>query len=271
MKSGGTPDGTPLFFLHANSFSAEMYESFLAPLKIDYHILAPDLPGHGDSRWNGRIEAWADLANYYISYFEKNPPKKPMVGMGHSIGAIVIMLISIQKPEWFDKIVLLEPVLLPKRILTVIRILRLFSLTHIVPLARAANRRRNQFQSRAEALTHYSRKRNFSHWQPQFFDAYVETCLRENEAGTFQLCCDPQLESSIYQSIPLNVWSLPEKLSPQALFIIGKKSDTVDHRGFLRLKRFRGNHIVKSVPTGHLFPFECPTEAMTIIEDYLAK
>jgi len=271
INKWGNPEGEVLFFLHANSFSAKMYQPFLDPLMSKYQVWAPDLPGHGESRWNGRIEAWVDLANYYIAHLEKTRPEKPMVAMGHSIGGIVVMLMAIQKPEWFHKIILLDPVILPKRLLVLIRVLRLISLTHVVPLARSANRRRNIFQTRTAALEHYSKKNIFAHWEPRFMEAYVETCLRENGQGGFQLSCAPQLESSIYQSIPLNVWSLPKNLPTQALFIIGEKSDTVTQRSFRQLKRASGNHIVKSVPAGHLFPFETPSEAMAIIRDYLAQ
>ena len=265
----GNPEGETLFFLHANSFSSKMYTPFLEPLFKDYNILAPDLPGHGDSRWNGRIEAWVDLANYYIAHLEKNPPDMPMIAMGHSIGGIVIMLMAIQRPDWFKKIILLDPVLLPKRILTLIRVLKVLSLTHVIPLAKAANRRKNHFQDREMALQHYAKKKIFSRWQPVFLEAYVETCLHEDGQGEFLLSCAPQLESSIYQSIPLNVWRLPKKLPHPALFIIGEKSDTVSKHGFNRLRGSRGNHIVKSVIAGHLFPFETPSESMKIIKDYL--
>jgi len=246
-----------------------MYQPFLEPLFKDYDVWAPDLPGHGDSRWNGRIEAWMDLANYYIAHLEMNPPGKPMIAMGHSIGGIVIMLMAIQKPHWFKKIILLDPVMLPKGILAVIRVLKFLSLTHTIPLARAAKRRKNNFQDRATARNHYSRKKIFSRWEPRFLEAYVETCLHEDGKGEFQLSCAPQLESSIYQSIPLNVWRLPKKLPTPALFIIGKLSDTVNKPGLSRLKRSSGNHIVKTVVAGHLFPFEKPTESMAIIKDYL--
>ncbi len=270
MNRLGNPEGEVLFFLHANSFSSKMYEPFLEPLFTGYDIWAPDLPGHGDSRWNGRIEAWVDLATYYIAHLDKNPPGKPMIAMGHSIGGIVIMLMAIQRPDWFKKIILLDPVLLPKRILVFFRVLKLLSLTHIIPLAKAAERRKNHFQDRTSARKHYAKKKIFSRWEPRFLGAYVDTCLREDGKGEFLLSCAPQLESSIYQSIPLNVWRLPKKLPLPALFIIGEISDTVNQRGFKRIKRFSGNHIVKSVDAGHLFPFEKPGESMAIIKDYLA-
>lgn len=271
MNPWGHSDGQPLLFLHANSYSANMYRSFLEPLGEQYHIFSPDLPGHGDSSWVGRITAWEDLADYYIAQLKISPPGKPMVAMGHSIGGIVVMLMAIKRPEWFEKVILLDPVMLPKRILIAIRLLRFFSLTHVIPLARAANRRRNHFPTRAAALQHYAKKTVFSRLEPQFLEAYVETCLREDNEGSFQLSCSPQLESSIYQSIPLNVWKLPGLLPPGALFIVGQHSDTITASGFHRLQRSHGNHIVKSIAAGHLFPFEKPLESIDIIKEYLTK
>lgn len=265
----GNPEGQTLFFLHANSFSAKMYHPFLKDLAADHQVWSPDIPGHGESTWNGRIQRWEDLADHFILQLERTSPTKPMVAMGHSLGGIVIMIMAIKRPGWFEKIILLDPVLLPKRIIGAMRILNLLSLTHIIPLAKAAVKRRNNFPSRASALEHYAKKNVFSRLEPRFLEAYVETCLHENDQGIFQLSCAPQLESSIYQSIPVNVWSLPGKLPIPALFIIGSSSDTVNHRGRTRLKRTRGNHIVKSIDAGHLFPFEKPDAAMALIKDYL--
>lgn len=259
------------FFLHANSYSANLYQPFLEPLYGDYKVLAPDLPGHGSSCWNGRIQSWIDLADHFTRHFEQNPPKKPLIGMGHSIGGIVIMLMSINRPEWFSKVILLDPVLLPKYILWIMHGLRFTSLSHLIPLAKAADRRRVLFSSRQEALNHYSRKKVYSQWEPQFLEAYVNTCLHANGSGQYQLSCAPQLESSIYQSLPLNAWSFTKKLAVPALYIIGKNSDTVNQRGLNRLKKLRGNHVVKSVDGGHLFPFENPKASMELIKDFLVK
>jgi carboxypeptidase C (cathepsin A) len=43
----------------------------------------------------------------------------------------------------------------------------------------------------------------------------------------------------------------------------------VNQRGIKRLKGSSGNHIVKSVIAGHLFPFEKPAASIEIIKDYL--
>jgi len=267
---GSAREGT-ILFLHANSYSAKLYRPFLEPFRDDYEILSPDLPGHGDSRWSGRIQNWNDLADYYIEMIDKNPPQSPLVGMGHSIGGVLTLIMAIKRPQWFSKIILLDPVMLPRRILWVIRVLRIFSLTHLVPLAKTSKRRKQHFPSLEAALEHYSNKAVFAQWQPEFRQAYVDTCIHATESGQYQLSCAPELESSIYQSIPLQVWSLPKKLTIPSLFIIGENSDTVNQHGLLRLKRLGGNHVVKSIDGGHLFPFEKPARCIDMIKEFLAE
>lgn len=270
MNPRGTSQQGTIFFLHANSYSADLYKPFLEPLYQDYEVWAPDLPGHGSSRWTGLIQDWADLADHHIEHFKQNPPPKPLIGMGHSIGGIVILLMAIQHPEWFSKVIFLDPVLLPKRILWIMRGLRLTSLSHLIPLAKATDRRRVLFSSRKEALDHYSQKKVYAHWKPQFLEGYVNTCMHATDNGQVQLSCAPQLESSIYQSLPLNAWSFPKKLTVPALYIIGEHSDTVNQRGANRLKRLGRNPVVKSVDGGHLFPFENPKDSMELIKDFLS-
>ena len=271
MNPRGTARRGTLLFLHANSYSAGLYQAFLEPLLENYEVWSPDLPGHGNSRWNGRIQDWADLADHFIKLLEKNPPTTPLIGMGHSIGGIVMMMMAIRKPDWFQRIILLDPVLLPKHILWLMRGLRFISLTQIIPLAKAANRRRWLFSSRPEALKHFSRKKVFSRWEPQFLKAYVDTCLHPTRSDQYQLSCAPQLESSIYQSLPLKAWRFPKRLPVPALFLIGKYSDTVNQRGFHRLKKLGGNHVAKSIDGGHLFPFEKPAASMALIKEFLIQ
>ena len=270
MHRWGTAGKPGLLLLHANSYSAELYAPLLQPLFADYDVFAPDLPGHGRSRWTGRIQHWQEVADFYIRYFDQHPPETPSLGIGHSIGGIVLMLMSLQRPEWFHRLVLLDPVMLPKGILLLIRGLKCLSLTHRIPLARSARRRRTRFPDAETALAHYSSKPVFSRLEPQFLKAYVDTCMYATADGEYQLSCSPELESSIYQSLPLNVWSLPGQLVHPALFIIGHHSDTVNSRGVRRLSKMAGNHVVKEIPGGHLFPFEKPAETMALIREFLA-
>ncbi|MCF7808699.1 MAG: alpha/beta hydrolase [Candidatus Marinimicrobia bacterium] len=268
-RFGGSTSGS-ILFLHANSFSAQMYQDFFSSLTDRYQVLAPDLPGHGQSCWSGRIHSWESLADYYLEKLDLNSVKKPIIGMGHSIGGIVILFIALKRPDLFSRIVLLDPVLPPKRFLAIMRVFRLLSIAHLNPLSRRAKRRRQVFESRRQAYSLYQKKSVFSNWKPGFLQAYVDTCFRQDEKGSVRLACSPELESSIYQSIPLQVWSLPKKISLPALFLIGDHSDTVNARGVRRLKKTGKQSQVELLNGGHLFPFENPEDSMTVIKEFLA-
>jgi len=258
-----------LLFLHANSYSAELYRGFLEPLESEYRITSPDLPGHGDSQWSGRIKSWEELADYYLGILNLEDASEPKIGMGHSIGGILIMFMAIKRPNLFSKIILLDPVLPPKHILYILRVMRPLSLTHLNPLSQAALRRKTRFTSAERAHEHYGRKQVFAGWKPEFLQAYVDTCMRTGADGSVQLACRPELESSIYQSLPPKVWSLPRKISTPALYIAGSHSDTIDGRGLKRLRRKVGHERVKLVEGGHLFPFEDPLASMRLIKAFL--
>lgn len=267
-RYGSAESGT-LLFLHANSFSAEMYEGFLSPLFSDHEVLAPDLPGHGRSFWPGRIQSWESLADYYLEKLDLDNMKQPLIGMGHSIGGIAILFMALKRPDLFSRIVLLDPVLAPKRFLVIMRVFNFFSIAHLNPMSQKAKKRRQVFESRQKAYDLYQKKSVFSRWQPFFLQAYVDTCLREEESGSVRLSCSPELESSIYQSIPLHAWSLPKRVSTPALYLIGENSDTVNPRGVKRLKNLKNHSQLKLVKGGHLFPFETPECSMQLIKEFL--
>lgn len=270
LHQRGSAKKGSLLFLHANSYSAEMYRDFLEPLEADYAITSPDLPGHGSSTWQGRVNDWEKLAEFYLDILDLEGQVAPRIGMGHSIGGILILFMALKRPDLFSRIILLDPVLLPKRILYVFRGMKLLSVAHEAPIAKAARRRKRTFSSRQRAYEHYSRKKVFKKWQDSYLQAYVDSCLREESNGSVHLVCTPELESSIYQSVPLNVWRIPRKISIPALYIVGSHSDTINERGVKRLKSMIGADQVSVVEGGHLFPFEDPDGSMTLIKEFLA-
>lgn len=265
----GTPGRPTLHFFHANSYCVGMYRPFLKPLLDDYEIQALEIPGHGRSDWDGLIQSWEDLADYFIQYIDSLDCAKPIIGMGHSIGGVVSMIAAVRRPELFHKLVLLDPVLLPARILTLIRLSNLVGYRYKTPLISSATRRRRHFPSRDAARQHYAGKRAFKHWQPEVFDAYVAGGFRDSKAGGVELSCSPELEISIYRSIPTNVWRYVNRLQTPTLILGGDRSDALLPAAKFRLGRFQRWITTRTVPGSHLFPFEYPHEAMLAIKEFL--
>lgn len=265
----GTSGKPVLHFFHANSYCSGMYLPFLKPLLSDYEIFALEIPGHGRSNWDGLIQSWEDLADYFIQYLDSLDCAKPVVGMGHSIGGVVSMIAAVRRPDLFSKLVLLDPVLLPARILAIIRFANLVGYRYKTPLISGATRRRRHFPSREAARQHYAGKRTFKHWQPEVFDAYVACGFRNARDGGVELSCSPELEISIYRSIPTNVWQYVRKIQTPTLILGGDRTDTLLPQAIKRLEKFQHRIKTRVVPGSHLFPFEYPNEAMVAIKEFL--
>ena len=86
--------GASLLFLHGAGGSAQSFEPVLEHMSGSFHVIAPDLPGHGSTRLgaHGRsgLNAMAeDIASLVTQQFEK-----PLVIIGHSAGGAVALRLS---------------------------------------------------------------------------------------------------------------------------------------------------------------------------------
>ena len=81
----------PLVLVHGNAASAEWWR-FVAPLlATDYHVIAPDLGGMGDSSHCGRY-ARERYAEQVMAVADALAPGRPPVLVGHSLGGYVAIM-----------------------------------------------------------------------------------------------------------------------------------------------------------------------------------
>ena len=74
-------------------------------LAARFHVLAPDLRGHGRSGWEGRWTLDAHLADLVETFPD------PAAWIGHSFGARLVLDLATRRPELVERAVLLDPVL----------------------------------------------------------------------------------------------------------------------------------------------------------------
>ena len=255
-------------------FCAGTYSPFVKHLLNDFHIIASDIRGHGGSRvldmrpirhW----ETFADDLNLIIG----QTMTPPVIGIGHSLGAVVTYMAAAIYPNLFAGIVLLDPVILPKRILWLIAVLRLLGLTGKIPIVKKARNRRSIFQGKKEALKLFASGRGiFKAWSQEFVDAYLECGLLEKDAETAVLSCEPELEAQIYESTPIDVWKYARKISCPVLAIRGQQSDTFYLKSAKRLETHITDLELKTIfAAGHFVPMEKPEECSEIIKDFVRR
>lgn len=266
--------GLQAHFLHGNGFCAGTYAPFIEHLVPDLHVIASDVRGHGGSDFTGiqRVRSWNIFAED-LKTIVTATARPPVVGMGHSLGAVSTCIAAAAFPELFSAIVLLDPVFLMPRRLAMIAGMRALRLEKRLPRARAARRRRKTFESKAEALTLFLAGRGiFKTWSPEFVEAYLECGLLERDADTAVLTCDPELEAQIFESIPLKTWSYVRRVRRPVLAIRGEQSDVFVAEAAERLKRTAPDAEVVTIGgTGHFPTMEKPKECAEAIRDFLQR
>ncbi len=266
--------GEPVHLLHANGFCAGTYAPFVRHLLDSFRVLASDIRGHGgsDPIAPARIRHWRvfaeDLRDLVVSRMDP-----PVVGMGHSLGAVTTLIAAAAYPHLFSALVLIEPVLLPRHLLLMMDVLRMVGLAGWMPLAKKARRRKRSFRSRAEAFRRFASGRGlFKTWSPEFIDAYLSCGLLEKDDETAVLRCDPETEARIFESVPSDVWRTVGQVRCPILALRGEHSKAFRKEAAEQLQRLAIHCQYRTVPaSGHFIPMEQPEACAAAIVEWMEK
>jgi pimeloyl-ACP methyl ester carboxylesterase len=264
----------PAHFLHGNGFCAGTYTPFLKYLQHNLHIIASDVRGHGDSVNSSPepIRHWRVFAEDVRHTIEK-VCASPVIGMGHSLGAVSTYIAAAAYPGLFRTLVLIDPVIFPRRVLWTMAAARWLGLRGRFPLARSARQRRDTFKDKHSALERFAAGHGiFKTWSKDFIEAYLECGLLVKDHETALLRCDPELEAQIFESVPADVWSYAPRIRCPVLVLRGQHSDTIAEKTALRLEQINPNFSTHTIPgTGHFLTMEKPQDCARQILDYIGR
>ena len=213
-------------------------------------------------------EGWTLLVEQLIDVLERDYGGAPVLGVGHSLGAYLTFLAAARRPELFRAIVMLDaPVIGPVKG-HLLGASKRFGIVDRVTPAGVTRDRRAYWESREDAKAHLRTRKLFRRFADECLDDYVRHALVE-AGGQFRLKIDPAIEYQIYRTVPHDMYRHLRELKVPAGFVGGAESDVVRR---VRLSHMRGPRFLKrSVPGGHLFPFERPREAAAAIADLLEE
>ncbi|MBW2441491.1 MAG: alpha/beta hydrolase [Deltaproteobacteria bacterium] len=269
---GGT--GRQAHLLHANGFCAGTYSPFVKHLTGVLHVVASDIRGHGASQLpsSQRIRHWNIFAEDLKALVEK-AMSPPIIGMGHSLGAVTTYIAAAKYPRLFAGLILIDPTILPRRILWSMAVVRMLGLARVIPLAKTARRRKKTFQSKKEALKRFASGRGiFKYWSKDFVEAYLECGLLEKDPETAVLKCDPEHEAQIFESVPLDVWTYAPNITCPVLAIRGAYSGAFTADAAERLGRLIPDFELVTIPeAGHFVPMGKPIECAQVIKKFIQR
>ncbi len=182
--------GPPLVVVHATGFCGWAYHQLALSLSDTFHVYAPDLRGHGDSRHPDDVDvSWWRMADDLAAVVDAVADGGPVRAVGHSMGGCAVLLTELTRPgsiaaAWlFEPIVMTEP---PPP-------------GHANHMAEAARRRREYFDSREEAIERYRRRPPFSLCSPEALADYVEHGFADTPDGRIVLKCRGEMEARVFE------------------------------------------------------------------------
>jgi pimeloyl-ACP methyl ester carboxylesterase len=104
----GNPGKPPLLMLHGGRDHCRNWDWTAAALREDWHVIAPDLRGHGDSQWS--TDANYTMAGYVYDLAQLIHQQKlaPLTIIAHSLGGNITLRYAGIYPETVARLVVIE-------------------------------------------------------------------------------------------------------------------------------------------------------------------
>ena len=104
----GNQEAPPLLLVHGGRDHCRNWDWVAEALREEYHIIAPDLRGHGDSQWMlGGSYGLSDYV-YDIAQLLHQTKLQPIKIIGHSLGGVVSLQYTGLFPNTVEKVVAIE-------------------------------------------------------------------------------------------------------------------------------------------------------------------
>lgn len=190
---GKPGEGPSLLLLHATGFHARCWDRVVEALPQGLHVVAVDLRGHGRSYRPASLSDWGATAADVLALVEALFPK-PVFAIGHSMGAAVAARVAALAPDRFERLLLIDPVLMPHEVYEAGAGALLGD-----PAEHPISRRRNTWDSPEQMIERFAGRAPYSGWKPEVLADYCRFGLvTAPDGASLELGCPPLLEASAY-------------------------------------------------------------------------
>ncbi|MBI4760606.1 MAG: alpha/beta fold hydrolase [Chloroflexota bacterium] len=266
--------GQPLHFLHANGYPPECYKPLFELLKTEYRVFGMCLRPLWEGSKPHEIRTWHPLSDDLLRFLSEHEAG-PVIGVGHSVGAVVTLRAALREPGRFRALVLIDPVLfVPARLAawSIIRTLGLGERLH--PLIRSAQKRRRAFDDLETVFRGYRSRPIFRYMSDENLRAYIAGITKPSANGRHELVYSPEWEAQIYRTglHDFDIWRSLPKLETPTIILRGAETDTfLENAARLVRKKQPKVRIEALEKSTHLLPLERPKEVFDIMQSFLKE
>lgn len=248
----GNESAPPLILLHGGRDHCRNWDWVAQRLRNDYHIIAPDLRGHGDSAYSPSGDYSMSAFVYDLAQLIHRQHLAPVRIVAHSLGGAITLRYAGIYPENVLKAVAIEglgpsPAMLAKRgELDVQGRMRRW----IEEERALAGRLPRRYASIDEALSRMQAEN--SHLTPEQARYLTVHGVSQNEDGTYSWKFDNYVRSfSPVDLTPEDTWKLWSNITCPTLLVLGKESWASNPQEDGRIAHFRNARVSAYERAGH--------------------
>lgn len=247
-----------IHFAHANGVPSKVYQKLFDALQPDFDIiyvqaLGPDKRYPVDNHWRSLTQQVTDS-------IVRQAHGRPVIGLGHSLGAVLSFQAALTRPGLFSQVIMLDPpLMMGKEVLALhaAKILRLKALDQMSP-AGLSKRRRDHWDSREQAAELLRPKGFYRDFDADCFQAYIDHGLSTDPVrGGVELTIPKMDEVEIFRTNS-SLWWLPQS-KPQVpvKVLVAEKGPFLERRFPQQIEKKFGIPF-EIFAGGHMFPLEQP-------------
>jgi pimeloyl-ACP methyl ester carboxylesterase len=251
----GTAGKRPFIMLHGINRSGHSFDHVASLLHEDYHVIAMDLRGHGDSDWSPKAEYLAEDHARDLHSLIEQLNLRDVVLNGNSMGGRVVQVYAGQHSERVSK--LLVDDVGPERPESVTR-----------TLTSRIGRETDGWASEEELLNSIRGTRTRTPEQEADLRARIRYESKKRPDGRVVWKYDPNITAGLG---PVELWQYVKRFKAPTLYIIGVNSNLVPKETQAQLKATLPNIEVVTIPdAGHTPHQDNPAVWLAVVKAFLA-
>ncbi|MGB3532927.1 MAG: alpha/beta hydrolase [Microcoleaceae cyanobacterium] len=256
------PSATKLLLLHGLADHALVWSSLAESLGLDYHIIAPDLRGHGNSTKPDKGYGFDEIIADLEEFIHQLQWSKTHI-LGHSWSGKLLPIWAKKHPERFQSMILVDPIFIT-------RMPSLFKLTLPLVYQRLdCLKGMGPFESLSEAELKARQLSQYSGWselQQDVFRAGIEQKEDKKWGSKFTVAARNQIFEAVIETP-----GLTELIDIPSLLIIPEKGVNRMKWQLKPYQKYLNNLMIKEV-TGNHWPFLINSKSFNrVVKQFLAQ
>lgn len=241
---------TLLHFMPGTAFGCKIYWPFLSKLAEHVDIFWHDYQGHGASdSGNDEFHGWravVDRAKDVVRQHELESRYDNIIGMGHSYGGCMTIILAGENPDLFKHLLLTDPFMVPEK--------QEESYRTMIPMLSEKTRKKDPtWESESSYREYLAARFMFKNWEEPAIQATVAHNLFKNESGHLELRCSPIIEAGVYEDVVPALWPNVSKLKLPVKIISGNQTVPFFAEAHKLASEMKDNISLTKVEGGHNF------------------